>query len=258
MTTQTLLAWSNLAKLATISATSSEALMPPEATVNDIGDASTGWQSLAGVTTATLTYTLAVAGSSVLVIGLFRTNLSTTAQITATITYNSVETWTETLAGPAVGRGQVVFVLDAAEYADSVEIEIVDTSNPDGFLNVPLVFIGNGWLPTYSVAPSLTSAWMPQQNNQITRGGQEYTTQLSNARTLNFEFGAIASDEHYAGAEEASRLAGLGINFLVIPDANGNAVKYDAIFGKMQAGPSGAVAGASRMRTWRATVTERL
>lgn len=258
MTTQTLIAWTNIAKLATVAATSSETLMPPEMTVNDIGDASTAWQSLAGVTTATLTYTLSVAGSSVLVIGLFRSNLSSTAQITAVITYDGIETWMDTLSGPVVGRGQVVFVLPSAEYADSIAIEIVDDDNPDGFLNVPLVFIGNAWLPTYGVAPSMTGAWIPQQNNQTTRGGQEYTTQLSNARTLNFEFGAILSDEHYAGAEEVSRLAGLGINVLVIPDANSDAVQYDAIFGKMQAGPMGVVPGASRMRTWRATVTERL
>lgn len=257
--TQTLLAWTNIAKLAKIVASSSEKLMPPENTINDIGDASVGWQTLYGTVSADLTYTLDAAGSTVRTIGLFRTNLSATAQITATITYNGVETWTDTLAGPAAGYGQVVFVLEAPEYADSVTIEIVDTNNPDLFINVPLVFIGDAWLPTYSVSSSLADGWEPNQNIQKTRGGQEYVTQLSNPRSVEFEFGAVLSDEAYAAAKEIERLSGLGINVLFIPDSEWSDIKYDAVFGRISnARRMGVLPGPGRVRVWGATITERL
>ena len=257
--TQTVIGWVNLAKLATITATSSDDALPPENMVNEIGSASTAWQTVAGVTNATLTFTFDDPGLPVRTIGLFRTNLTTQAQITATITLDSVETWTETLAGPAVGYGQVVFITVEAENADSLTIEIDDPSNPDAFLNVPLVFIGDAWLPTYSIAPSSADTWAPEVNRLTTRGGQLYQTQLANPRSLAFEFGAVDRDEAYTAAREINRLAALGLNVLVIPDGDGDYVKYEAVFGTItNCRPFGYLPGASGTRTWGATVTERL
>ena len=256
--TQTVIAWTNLVKLATVTATNYEAALPPENTLNDIGAPSTGWQTEYGTTNATLTYTLADEASTVRVIALFRTNLTAAAQITATITYDNSETWTETLAGPAAGYGQVIFVLTDAKYADSIAIEIDDPENPDGFLNVPMVFIGDAWLPGYSIAPSFADTWEPQQNIQRSRGGQRYITQLANERTATFEFGAVLSADAYAAPRELARLSGLGVNVLFIPDGDGDEVKYDAIFGTIVARPMGTTGGAGRLRTWGATITERL
>lgn len=257
--TQTLAAWQNLAKAAAITATSYETTLPPENTIDDIGAASTAWQTLAGVTTATITYVLDEPGSSVRVIGLFRTNLSPYAQITATITRESVETWTQTLAGPAIGYGQVVFVLTGVEYADSVEIEIIDDQNTKGCLNVPLVFIGDAWLPEWSVTAASTDGWVPETNIQRTRGGQVYQTLLSNARELSFEFAAIDPDEASAAPREMARLSGMGINVLFIADANRNAADRDAIFGRITSmKPFGYLPGETGIRTWAATIVERM
>lgn len=255
--TQTAIGWVNLGKLAGISATSYDTLYPPENTIDDQGAPSLGWQTVAGVVNATITYTVAVPGSLVRLIGLFRTNLMPDATVTATVTYNSVDVWTETLAGPAAGYGQVVFVLPDAEYADTVTIEIDDLDNTDGRLNVPLVFIGNAWLPTYSVAPSKTDGWAPIVNVQRSRGGSLFQTSLSNPRTKSFEFSAIPEDEGYTAAMELARYQSLGVNVLFVEDIEGDNVKYDAIFGPLTARPLGVLAGASRMRTWGATIEER-
>jgi hypothetical protein len=257
--TQTVMAWVNLAKLATITATSSEAGLPPENMINEIGAASTAWQSAAGVTNATLTFTFADPGLPIRTIGIFRTNLTTQAQITATITLDGDETWTETLAGPAVGYGQVIFITTSAENADSLTIEIDDPTNPDAFLNVPLVFIGDAWLPAYSASPSSADTWAPEVNRLTTRGGQLYQTELSNARSITFEFAAVDQTQAYAAAREVARLAALGLNVLFILNGDGDYVKYDAVFGPVtNARAFGYLPGASGTRTWGATVTERL
>jgi hypothetical protein len=258
MSTQSLIAWTNLAKLASVTATSSEALFPPANTINDIGAPSTGWQSADTVLTASLEYTLAVAGSTVDVIGIFRTNLSDTAQVTATIRYSGVDIWTETKAGPAPGYGQVVFILPGGRYADRVTIAIDDPDNDDNHLNVPLVFIGPAWLPEYSFAPSLTDGWEPLQNTLKTRGGQVYPTLLSNPRTLGFEFAAITPDDTYTAAREIARLAGMGGNFLVIADANGDEIKRDAVFGTLASARAMGTVPGTTIRTWAGTVSERL
>ena len=255
--TQTAIAWINLAKLATIAASSYDTAYPPENTVDDQGAPTLGWQTVAGTRNASITYTMAVSGSLVKVIGLFRTNLMPNATVTATVTYASVDVWTETLAGPASGYGQVVFILPDAEYADTVTIEIDDPDNTDGRLNIPLVFIGNAWLPTYSVAPSKTDGWSPIVNAQRSRGGSLFQTSLSNPRVKSFEFSAIPEDEGYTAAMELARYQSMAVNVLFIEDIEGDNVKYDAIFGPLSARPFGVLAGASRIRTWGATIEER-
>lgn len=258
MSSQTIIGWVNIAKLASIVASSAEDLLPPENTINDIGAPSAGWQTADGVTSASIEYTFDQEGSSVRMVGIFRSNLTPNAQINVTITHGGSDTWTGTLAGPRAGYGQVVFILPETEYADSVTIEIEDAENPDGHINVPLVFIGDAWLPTYSVSPSLNDGWQPQQNIQLTRGGQAYVTELSNPRVMSFDFGAIAQDEAYTAPRELARLAGLGTNVLIIPDGNADEIQYEAIFGMITAPrPMGTVPG-TRLRTWSATVTERL
>lgn len=256
---QTLLAWVNYAKTAAITATSSESGLPPENMINDIGAPSTGWQTAAGVTTATLNFTLSDPGVPIRVIALFCSNLSITAQITATITLASVETWTQTLAGPAVGYKQVVFVTTDLENADSVEIVITDTANTDGHINVPLVFIGPAWLPQWNASPKSGDGWLPETNMIRTRGGQVYPTLLSNPRTVSFEFEAMDPDETQAYAREIGRLHGMGINVLFIMDAEGSNIRRDAVFGLVSnPKPYGFLPGLSGVRTWGATITERL
>jgi hypothetical protein len=257
--TQSAIGIINLAKLAGVTATSYEVALPPENVLTDIGAASTAWQTLAGVTNASITFTMATPGSLVKGIGLFRTNMSPTAQISATVTSGGIDVWTETLSGPAAGYGQVVFVLPEVESADSITIEIDDPDNPRDHLNVPLVFIGDMWLPTYSFAPSLTAGWEPQTNVQQSRGGQVSYTSLANPRILNFEFGAIPENEGYIHAFEIARYQSMGVNVLVIPDIEGDYVKYDAVFGTLTASrPFGVLPGGSRIRTWAGTVKERL
>ena len=257
--TQTLAAWQNLGKLAAISATSAEAGLPAESTINDIGDASTAWQTELGVTTATITYTLDTPGSSVRVVGLFRTNLTSQAQVTLTINFNSSDTYTETLSGPTVGYGQVVFILPDTEYADTVEIEISDPTNPDSVLNIPLVFIGDAWLPEWSVSPSTGDGWAGNANVLTTRGGQIYQTLLANPRVVSFEFAAMTPADTFAAAREIARLAALGTNVLFIIDAEAANVAQDAVFGIVSnVRPFGFLPGPTGMRTWGATVTERL
>lgn len=256
--TQTLLAWTNVLKTAAISATSSDPGLPPENTITDIGGAQAAWQSANGVTNASLIYVLATAGTPVNVIGIFRTNLTDVAQITATITYGGIDTWTKTIAGPAVGYGQVIFVLDSAEYADEITIAIDDPSNPNGFLNVPLAFASDGWTPTYNIDPTFADTWRPIQNVLTTRGGQVYPTMLSNARSATFAMPAVTETQAYTSGREIERLRGLGINVLFIPDTEGAEVKRDAVFGLVSdTRPMGVLQGASRIRTWGATVTER-
>lgn len=254
--TQTLLAWTNLAKAADVVASNEEAAYPATNTLQDIGSPSVGWQTEPSVTTASLEYTLAVAGSEVLVVGLFRTNLTSLATITVTGTYGGIDTWTETLSGPVTGIGQVIFVLAAREFTDVVTIEIADPTNPDGKLNVPLVFIGDAWVPTYSIAPDFTDGWLPQRNTLTSRGGQKYITLLANPRMASFSFQAIPTTEAYAAAREIARLAGLGINVLMVPNTGG-AIQYEAVFGIVETRSMGMLSGSS-YRTWSVNIEERL
>ncbi len=250
---------SNLIKAATLTATSSEATMPPDNLADDRGAAASGWQSASGVTTATLTATLA-SDSNVRAVGLFRSNLWIGATVNLTVRHSGVDVWTATLSGPQPGYGQVVFVrTEGAVLADTVVVEIIDSSNPDGFLNVALMYAGDLWLPTYGIGPD--SGYNVDSNSieMVSRGGQEYVTLLYQQRRFDFALEAVVSSEAWAYAGEIMRLSPLGGNFLFVPDIGSTEIGREPVFGRIKKlGDVKWRAGLVDIRQWSGSVLERL
>lgn len=248
----------NLVKTATISATSEEVDMPATKVTNDYGAASTGWQTLAAVTTATLTITMATAGSYVSAIGIFRTNLSATAQITTTIIRLGSPIYTSVVTGVAAGYGQVVALMGSPTMCDSITIEIVDTSNPDGFLNVPLAFAGPIFEPTYPIGRDATYGRQTAIAETVSRGGSEFPRFLHDKRFYKFQI--IATDtEAWEDVAEIDRLSRLGGNVLLIPDTASSYLQKEAIYGRLtQTLDVNFSLGAVVTRSWGGMLTERI
>lgn len=259
-----ILSWNNYAKSATLSALSSATNLPATNVSADSGSPSTAWQSVYGVVSsaggAVLTCIPTVAGQSWDVIGIFRTNLTGSAVLTFSL-YNTAGptlVWSTT-ASPISGYGQVIALPPAGTVADYCQIGFNDSGNPDGFINVPLLFCGAAWRPLGSLSYSSTVGRDATVSEATSRGGQEYPSLFYQRRRWNLVLDALRASETWANCDALSMSAASGGNVLMIPDVTSSYVQQEALFGRLK--PSSDISYpylAADRRKWNATITERL
>jgi len=253
----------NYAKFSTIHANSYAPAMPPTNVATDSGSPAEAWQTAAGVVTpaggALLNIAPSVAGLTWGVVGLFRTNLTTSASVNAVLWKAGsppVSVWGSTLS-PVYGRGQVVFLIPNI-VADYVQITFDDPTNPDGFINVPLVVCGQVWKPSRPIGFASTVGRDVSQAETVTRGGQTDTQLLWRRRRWNIQADVLAA-EAWSYLDFLLQYADTGTNVFFCPDSNSPYLQNEAIFGQMKsiADVSYPYQFADRRR-WSASITERL
>jgi len=255
------LGWSNLIKSATITANS--ATLPAANIAEDVGAPSVAWQTAAGVVTeaggALLTATFAAA-SPVRAVSLHRSNLTAAASVVFRLytTPGPTLVYTATVPGPAAGYGQVLHVLPSDVSANYLTVGITDASNPDGFINVPLVFCGAVWFPASGVSFSSTTGRDDSVAEVVTRGGQEYPTLEWQRRRWAVALDGVRASELWAKVGELDRSARVGGNVLFAPDHGSTNLKYEAVFGRCKGTDVSFPYGAADRRRWTATIAERL
>ena len=264
MAANSLIAWQNYAKQATITATSAATNLPAVNVAGDSGSASQAWQTVSGVLTAAAGAVIQiapmVAARSWDVIGLFRTNLTTAASVTFTLYNNpSTQVWTQTLTGPLAGYGQIIALPPAGTVADYVQIGINDPTCPDGFVNVPMIFAGAAWRPLGSIGYASTMGRDATTTETTSRGGQEFPALYYQRKRWSVSLDALRTAETWANADRLNLYASTGSNVLFVPDVTDAYVQQEAIFGRVKptADLSYPYQGADR-RKWVFTISERL
>jgi hypothetical protein len=256
-----LIAWQNYAKASSITATTAQASLPPTNICGDSGSPSAGWQSTTCASTQTLTIKPNAAGQSWDVAGIFRTNLTSNAVIVWSLMSNSGSTvYTATTTGtPIAGYGQVVVVFPVGTVADYLTIAITDTSNPDGFLNVPLAFAGPSFQPIGSISFESTTGRDYTIAETTARGGSEFPVLFYQRRRYEAVFDSLRRDELWTSVDVLATYAAGGSNVLIVPNMTAGHLQQQAVFGRLK--PSADISypyGASDRRKWSATITERL
>lgn len=174
---------------------------------------------------------------------------------TAEMTFDS-----GTVAGTvAAGYGQSIITSNASVVGQACRCDISDPTNPDTFLNIPLMYAGPAWQPAMNVSPLTTSGRDDATVEFRSRGGQEFPTHFYQARRAEVDFQGILNSELWSGAGELDRYARMAGNVLYIPDPASSNVSREAIYGRVRprADFTYTNAGPAR-RSWRVSVTERL
>jgi hypothetical protein len=264
MAGNSILGWTNYAKAATIIAGSSATNLPPTNVATDSGSSALGWQTVYGVTTiaggAVLTITPVVTHQTWDALACFKTNLTAGASVTFTL-WNSPSTivWTTTAVGPVSGYGQVIALPPAATVADYCTIGFNDSSNTDGFINVPLVYVGSVWRPLGSVSYASTLGRDATVSEATTRGGQEYPSLFYQRRRWNVQLDAMRSSEVWTQSEVLNQYASAGSNVLFIPDITSSYINQETLFGRLKHTADVTWPyGVSGRRRWTTAITERL
>jgi hypothetical protein len=252
----------NLVKSGALIAGSTANNMPITNLQTDSGASSMAWQTAAGVVTAAAGATFRCTPPRQLwrIFGLFRTNLSQGASVTFNLFINpSTLVWSGTVTGPQPGYGQVVAVALEDIYADYCVVEINDAGNPDGFINVPLAFLGPGWIPKLGFTWNSTYGRDSTVDEMISRGGQEYPTYRFQQRRWEAAFDAITDSELWTDAQNLDRVSRYGGNILFIPTYTSQTVASEAVFGRVTVTADVSyIAGFHDRHAWKFRVKERL
>lgn len=243
-----------------LDATSAETTLPVTNLQVDQGDTGSAWQTLAGVTTATLTVSPALVGLPWRVMSLHRTNLTSAASITFQL-YNNPSTlvFSQALSGPADGSGQVICVAPADQIADYLRVTIADPGNPLACLSTALAYTGPVWIPASGIAAGTTHARDANEVPFVSRGGQEYPIPTFQQRRWNVELTGIRASEAWANLDVLMKFAALADNILVIPNTVSATLTSEVVFGMFKkTSDVGFADTTGDRRTFHASSTERL
>ncbi len=257
-----LLGWENAVETAAVTlAASSEATGYTAQMLRiPMGAPSVAWQTEAGVTSAyiLLTSPASVAWRAVCLTranfttaATIRVRVGTVANITSAPDYDSGVV----SAGVAVGVGQALHILPSAVSAVACRIDIADTANPDGRLNIPLLYAGPG--TEFNVSSDSKVSIEARRQDVTTRGGQVFADALSRARAWAFSI-ALINDSAATWLDPIEAAAAAGGNVLFVPRVGHSRASAECVFGLLAPGARGFVGASGLYRNWSATISERL
>lgn len=90
----------------------------------------------------------------------------------------------------------VIHVLDYRRLGKYVKVEINDTANADGYVEIGRAFIGDGWQPEYNMPYGSTGIQHADLSGVVAAlGGAEFFAERDLVRTLRFELQYLSSAE---------------------------------------------------------------
>lgn len=262
------LGWINRVTTGALSVVSSATNMGTGSLQDDQCSSDSAWQTPSG--TLTNAWLLIDSGSSASTwraFGLFRTNLTAAATVrwkvgnslsAGRITGASYDSGSVS-AGVAAGYLQSLLVAAADQTGRYCEVQIDDSGNPDGFINIPGAYAGPLFMPSVAISFASTFGRTDRTDEVVTQGGQEFPINRSISRVQSFALASISTAEIWASVMELDRVARAGGNVLFAPDVTSATLAKEAVFGRLR--NASAVSypyGSSDRRAWSATVTERL
>lgn len=111
-------------------------------------------------------------------------------------------------------------ILSSTIYARYWRIQFIDTANPDGYIQVGRVFIGDGWQPTVNMDYGADLSWVTDTDSIQALSGAEYFNRTNPYRTATFKLSNMAIDEGLGNGFDITRKAGIDkeVFFIFDPD----------------------------------------
>lgn len=136
--------------------------------------------------------------------------------------------WFGLLSSDDIEGYPIRFAYDCGDniQAEYWEIQIDDTSNAAGYIDIGRLWMGPFWQPAISYAPSASLVWEPRSDAQTSRGGVKYFDEQASVRVFSFQLDAITDAEAFGSVLELQRIAGSAREVVVIPDADDTAYAY--------------------------------
>lgn len=99
-------------------------------------------------------------------------------------------------------------------------VEIADTSNSDGYVQIGRLFMSSTWTPSVNYAYGAGLGYQDPTPIDVSLSGAEYFDVRSKFRVFDFELQYILGTEAYANALELQRMSGTSGEVLCVPDSD--------------------------------------
>jgi len=113
-------------------------------------------------------------------------------------------------------RQDYILVVPADTLGRYIRVEIDDTANPAGYVDVGRVWVGPGYPPSINFSTGLTLGWMTGTSVSEMPGGRRFFLTRPERRTLNFRLEMIPNDEALVYLFEITRRHGLDEQFFFL------------------------------------------
>lgn len=132
--------------------------------------------------------------------------------------------------------GQVTFYqAPAAVTGRYVLVDITDTANPAGYVQIGRFMAGSAFVPRYNMAYGAALKWNEPTRVSTSVGGQKWFDRRPNFRSFRCPFEAATEGEAYGAIYDMQRRVGLSGNLLMIydPADNADVILRRTIYGSM-------------------------
>lgn len=117
-----------------------------------------------------------------------------------------------------------------------VRLDIVDSSNPDGYVEAGRIWVGPAWKPSQNIQFGWNIGFVDDSTVSYSRSGQAFVDEKSRRRVLEFVLANIPESEMYGNALDfIDRRKGVSGDLLVIPQPNRpDLFINEVIYGRMK------------------------
>lgn len=112
----------------------------------------------------------------------------------------------------------IFHVFSAAVSARYWKIEFDDAANPDGYVELGRLFMGDTWAPAFNFDESNSDELSPNTARQDAEGGTAYFVRRRPARAFSFAFPRLAASAEAPTIRKIRRIANLNRQVILIPD----------------------------------------
>lgn len=146
-----------------------------------------------------------------------------------TVPWGSPSWWTGKYSAEEIEgyTASCTYIFASATNARYVRVEIDDTTNEDGFVEIGRVFAGNGFQPARNMTYGASIGWENRTEVQEALSGAEYFNERRAFRVVRFGLAAMTEDEAMANASELIRAIGVSreVFFVWDPDDTTHALR---------------------------------
>lgn len=128
--------------------------------------------------------------------------------------------WLGTLSASARAGYQSPFihVLPETKNLQHWKVEVNDSANPDGYVQIGRLFMSPAWVPSVNYSYGAGLGYQDPTPVDVSLSGAEFFDTRSKFRVFDFTLDYILGSEAYSYALELQRLAGTSGEVLVVPD----------------------------------------
>lgn len=117
---------------------------------------------------------------------------------------------------------------------NKIEIEIFDTENPDGYIEIGRVFVSSFWQPKINVSFGANFGTQVNTTVEEALSGTDYFDRRQPKRTMSFSLNRLTEEEAFGRVQDMQRELGIDRELLIAFDRQGDYRYHKTFLGRLK------------------------